>query len=264
MDRRETIRQKLLNQSLAVRTPVLPNVRYELNRQWDEYDSVRNYETDIIKWLKPVIDLTGWYVYPMNGITEGLNWWAGNTEYKIWSAVGEYQWIKHRNSGMAPHWEYQSLPSAIDGNWYDVCGHTKVALDLAYVGSTAVKKIELPDSVEACFYSLSKAFGVRNVRTGWYFTRKPDADLERLVYGAKYYNYHARFVAEKIISNFDIDYVHNKMYPQQKEICDLMSFKPSDSVWLATTMDYEYNKFVRGPSAYCPARICLAEVMTCH
>ena len=247
----------LLNQSLAVRTNVLPEVRKSIEAIPVDFDSVKEYKTNIINWLKPIVDLTGFSVYPINGITEGLDWWWGRSEYKIWSAIGEYQWVDHKLGGMAPHYVYQSIPSAIDGNYCSVDNHTKVALDLAYVGSTAVQKIELHNGVEKLFFSLSKPFGIRNVRTGWYFSRTPDAKREALTHSAKYYNYYAHAVAEHIINNFDIDYVHQTLYNKQKNICEQLNFVPSDSVWLATTTDKEYAKFMRDGET---ARICLAGV----
>jgi hypothetical protein len=247
----------LLNQSLAVRTNVLPEVRNVVNNINPNYDSVRHYKTDIIQWLKPVIDLSEFYVYPTNGITEGLDWWWGRSEYKIWSALGEYQWVDHKRSGMAPHYVYQSIPSAIDGNYCSVNPHVKVALDLAYVGSTNIQKIELHDGVEKVFFSLSKPFGIRNIRTGWYFSKTQDKKREALTHSAKYYNYYAHEVAETVISNFDIDYVYKRLYNKQKAICERLDFIPSDSVWLATTKDKEYAKFMRNGET---ARICLAGV----
>lgn len=250
-------KEKILSQSLAVRTNVLPEVRKVINTVDPDYNSVKLYKTNIIEWLKPIIDLSGFNVYPINGITEGLDWWWGRSEYKIWSAIGEYQWVDHKRNGMSPHYVYQSIPSARDGNYCAVDTHSKVALDLAYVGSTSIQKIELHNGVEKVFFSLSKPFGIRNIRTGWYFTRKPDEKREALTHSAKYYNYFAHAVAETVISNFDIDYVYKQLYTKQREICEQLNFTPSDSVWLATTKEQEYAKFIRDGET---ARICLAGV----
>jgi len=247
----------LLKQSLAVRTTVLPEVRKVIDTVKSDYDSVRHYKTDIVNWLKPIVDLSDFYVYPTNGITEGLDWWWGRSTSKIISATGEYQWVDQKLHGQDPHYVYQSIPSAIDGNYCSVDSHTKVALDLAYVGSTTIQKIELHSGVEKVFFSLSKPFGIRNIRTGWYFTKEPDTKKEALTHSAKYYNYYAHMVAETIINNFDIDFVHNQLYNKQKRICQELDFTPSDSVWLATTEHAEYSKFMRDGKI---ARICLAGV----
>lgn len=253
----EDLKNKILSQSLAVRTPVLSEVRKVIDNVKVDYDSVKSYKTNITQWLKPIVDLSDFYVYPTNGITEGLDWWWGRSEYHIWSAPGEYQWVDHKRGGMAPHYVYQSIPSAIDGNFCAVNSHTKVALDLAYVGSTSIKQIELHKGVDKVFFSLSKPFGVRNVRTGWYFSRTPDAKREALTHSAKYYNYFAHEIAETIISHFDIDYVYNKISTKQKNLCNKLDLIPSDSVWLATSENKEYVKFMRDGKK---ARICLAGV----
>lgn len=246
----------LINQSSAVRTNVLPEVYSKIKSVEPDFSSVRHYKTDIIEWLKPVVDLTGFYVYPMNGITEGLNWWYDKEQRSVEMATGDYQWITStiRNNDKI---FYQSVPSAIDGNIIEVKRDMPVALDLAYVGSTGVRKIEIPDNVEFAFYSLSKSFGVRNIRTGWFFSRKEDKKLDSLISSAKYYNYYAHDVAECIINNFDIDFVHKFLYHKQIEICRQLDFVPSDSVWLACTTNDDYKKFRRFENK---ARICLAGV----
>jgi len=250
----------LLNQSLAVRTNILPEVRAHIGNITPTYDSVVHYKTNIIEWLKPIVDLTDFNVYPMNGITEGLNWWSGTSKYNIWREQGEYQWVDNINGRMHPTIVYQSIPSAVDGNFKTVKTDDPVALDLAYVGSTSVQKITLPDNVQYVFYSLSKSFGISNVRTGWVFCRTPDKKQESLIHSAKYYNYFAHQVAESIISTFDIDFVYKSLYNKQKKVCEEMNFIPSDSVWLATTKDSDYSKFRRKDDI---ARICLAGVYKC-
>lgn len=251
------MKEFLLNQSLAVRTFILPDVEKSIKNIAPTYDSVKEYSTNIVDWLKPIIDLSNFYVYPVNGITEGLNWWTGTSQYNIWSSIGEYQWVKPVGDRLEPAITYQSIPSAIDGNYKNIVTNSPVALDLAYVGSTKIKKLILPDNVEYAFYSLSKSFGVGNIRTGWLFTKHKDLRLHELIYGAKYYNYFAHRIAEQIISNFSIDYVFNQLHKKQLEICDQLNFIPSDSVWLATTTDPAYQKFRRRDDV---ARICLAGV----
>jgi hypothetical protein len=249
------LKEFLLNQSLAVRTFILPDVKHSIEGICPTYDSTQHYKTNIVEWLKPVVDLSGFSVYPMNGITEGLNWWYNRETLGVQMTPGDYQWIENNNR--SPHIFYQSVPSAMDGNFVDVRTDVPVALDLAYVGSTKVKTIEISSNVEHAFYSLSKSFGVGNIRTGWYFSRRPDPKLESLIYSAKYYNYFAHNIAETIISKFDIDYIYNTLNIEQKRVCDALGFVPSDSVWLACTTQDEYKKFRRYKDI---ARICLAGV----
>ena len=163
---------------------------------------------------------------------------------------GDYQ----DTSQQAKRIHYISVPSAIDGNFVDIPQDTPTAVDLAYVGSTQVKRIELPKNVEYVFYSLSKPFGVRNIRTGWIFTKEPDQRLDAITNSAKYYNYFANSIAETIINKFDIDYVWKTLIEKQTKVCNEYNFKPSDSVWLATTDNPAYDKFKRGDVN----RLCLA------
>lgn len=244
----------ILAQSTAVRTNVLGDVRAAVEPLKCDLDGVLHYSTNIVEWLKPIIDLSDFYVYPTNGITEGLNWWMANEQRAIYMDDGDYQWVKEKGSVYDESIKYVSIPSAIDGNFKTVPTHTPVALDLAYVGSTEIKPININKNVEFVFYSLSKPFGIRNIRTGWLFTRQQDFRLEALTHNAKYYNYYARDVAEKIISNFSIDYVYNKLRSKQLEICEKYNFIPSDSIWLGTTNDPQYDKFKRGGVN----RLCLA------
>jgi len=165
---------------------------------------------------------------------------------------GDYQWIKKTGNDML----YISMPSAIDGNIHDIIDDRNIALDLAYVGSTEIRPIEIKN-VERAFYSLSKPFGIRNIRTGWYFTKTEDVRLKNLTESAKYYNYYAHDVAEKIIETFSLDYVYSTLSNQQKEVCKNLDLTASDSVWLATSTKEEYSKFRRQKDI---ARICLAGV----
>lgn len=253
------MKELLLKQSLAVRTFVLPEVEEKIKKISPTYDTVKEYNTSIVDWLKPVIDLSDFYVYPMNGITEGLNWFVGTSDYNISKTQGEYQWIDNITTRKNPYIQYQSVPSAVDGNYKPVAEGDSVALDLAYVGSTQIQKINIHKNVNHVFYSLSKSFGVSNIRTGWYFTRQPDAKLDSLIYQAKYYNYFSNSISEEIINNFDIDYVHSKLHKQQLDVCEKLDFVPSDNVWLATTTKEEYLKFRRVKNI---ARICLSGVYT--
>jgi len=246
------MKETILKQSTAIRTGVLSSVRKVCESVEVDFDSVKHYKTNIKDWLSPVINLKDYFVYPISGITEGLNWWYNQETRTVDIKEGDYQWLKKTGNDML----YISMPSAIDGNIYDVIDDRQIALDLAYVGSTEICPIEIKN-VERAFYSLSKPFGIRNIRTGWYFTKTEDLRLTNITESAKYYNYYAHDIAEKIIETFSLDYVHSKLNAQQKEICTKLDLSPSDSVWLATSTDEEYSKFRRNQDV---ARVCLSGV----
>ena len=82
---------------------------------------------------------------------------------------------------MEPGFWFISNPSAIDGNIIpgkfirSLCdsGH-KVALDLAYAGSTQPHEFDLSDeNIPVAFLSLSKPYGVFRFRMGFTFSREP-------------------------------------------------------------------------------------------
>ena len=70
------------------------------------------------QWLKPVVDLSNFHVYPMNGITQGLDWWFDKERRSVTMERGDYQWIHPKAGTKRIH--YISVPSAIDGNFIDI------------------------------------------------------------------------------------------------------------------------------------------------
>lgn len=247
---------KLLSQSTAVRTSLTSEIQEKILNLKPDLESVTEYSTNIIDWLQPVIDLSSYHVYPMNGITEGLNWWYNREPRSVIVNHGDYQWITPTDRNKEKIL-YISCPSAIHGNYVEIPKDLPVALDLAYVGSANIKKIDISSNVEYVFYSFSKTFGVRNVRTGWLFTKNKDEKLDNLIHGAKYYNYFANQISEEIIKNFSIDYIYKKFVLQQKNLCKDLSILPSDVVWLATSKDKIFDKFERIPNLN---RLCLAKL----
>lgn len=237
-----------------VKSIILPEVQSIIKSLPVEYDFKR-YSTKIKNWLKPVIDLEEFYVYPTNGITEGLTYFTATSQNNVLREQGDYEWVDLITNRLDPPILYVSVPSSIDGNFRAIPANIPIALDLAYVGTTKIQKIPITDNVKYVFYSLSKPFGVNQFRTGWIFTRVFDPKLYNLCYKSNYYNYHAVALAESIIENFSIDYVHQKFYNKQQEVCKKFSLNPSDSVWLATSADQIYKKFVRKNVA----RLCITD-----
>ena len=220
------------------------------------HDEVNHFNADrITEWLEPYCDLSPFgYQYPLNGITEGLNYWMFMEKRTIEMREGDYQWVQGKPEGDVIYWSY---PSSIDGNYHDIPTHKPVILDLAYVASTKIKKFEIPDNVEMVFFSLSKCFGVRNYRIGWAWTREPIRGFELLIRSAKYYNYYSMSLGEKLIE-LPIDLVYNTLEKYQKQLCNELKITPSDTVWLATSEDPIYNIKRRGNN---PARLCLTDAI---
>jgi len=239
-----------------IRSPLSPEV-LDIIRTVEAPTTIKPYTTNIKEWLSPIIDLSGFFVYPTNGITEGLNWFMSTTDKNIVREKGDYEWVDNISNRNEPSYRYISCPSSKDGNYREIPTDVAVALDIAYVGTTLPRKIPMTDNIDYVFYSLSKPFGVNGIRTGWLFTRHKEKKLHRLIYGANYYNHYANAIAEAIIGNFTIDYVYKKYYNKQQEICNQFDLCPSDSVWLATSLSDRYRDFIRADIA----RLCLTSLI---
>jgi len=243
-----------------VDTFILPEVQRELDTIVPKFNGRQEYDTKIKEWLSPIIDLTDFFVYPINGITEGLNWWQGKEERSVYKQDGDYQWISNsKTTSNDPGILYMTCPSAITGSYVDIPTDIPLVLDIAYVGSVPKQKINIGPNVEKVFFSLSKSFGIGNIRTGWYFTRRPDAKLHQIHIKSMYYNYCAFQYAEHLINTYGIDYVHTKLKDIQLQVCSEHNFMPSDCVWLATSPNDEYAAYRRGSSKI--ARLCITKLI---
>lgn len=241
----------IINKSRAVRTFTLPEIQSECFIKPD-LDRVQTYSTNIKDWLSSVIDLSAFEVFPINGITEGLNYWMWNEDRSIKMDKGDYQWVDGKDKGEV---YYISNPSSIDGNYREIPTDIPVVLDIAYVGSAPIQKIEITDNIETVFFSLSKCFGLRNIRTGWLFTRKRFDRLKLLINDAKYYNYYAHDISESLINKFNISYIPDKLKSLQENICKENNLNVSDVVWLATSNSKNYDHLRRGNQN----RVCISQ-----
>jgi len=239
-------KQQILEQPDFIRTfPVAQVEQICRDFRYPDIAKVEPFASNITEWLRPVVDLTGFdYLYPVSGITEGLNYWSQQETRTISRPKHEYMWLPERETGEV---RYISVPDYASGNNRAIPTDVPVALDLAYVGSCDDSvKITVPDNVEKVFFSLSKCFGVRNYRIGYYWSRNPDFQLERLIGNAKYYNYYSMALGEELIRKIKPTDVNAWLRKYQENICQELNLTASDSVWLATTPDPEYNKFRKG------------------
>ena len=118
---------------------------------------LRDTKESIVKYVSPIIDLSEFpFMYPVNGITDGLNTLAVECRNKtIKTFDGEYDWLQlnlpknvNYNTGDVL---YVSNPSSIDGNyisnWNEIINtHQDIALDCAYIGSCRIEKIEINEN----------------------------------------------------------------------------------------------------------------------
>jgi len=256
MNNKQHLVEKILNQSLAIRTfPIRPVEKVVHSHSLEQIDQVKKFKSDITKWLEPVCDLSGFdHLYFTNGITEAMNYWMWQNQGPIQMEKDDYQWVSGSVTGDI---RYVSNPASYDGNYVDIPTDKPVVLDLAYIGSSTPARIEIPDNVIKVFFSLSKSFGLRNYRIGYYWSRKADHRLELIQNSAKYYNYHSASLGEAVISEIGPHDVYKTLRSYQLEICEELDLTPSDSVWLATTDDPQYIQFFRNYTN----RICIADII---
>ena len=248
--------EQILNQSLAIRTFPIREIEDIVNNfTLSDHEEVKVFSSNITEYLKPYCDLSRFdYLYPLNGITEGLNYWMWGEDRPIQIRTGDYVWVKGAAEGDVRYW---TSPASYDGNYYDIPTDKPVVVDLAYLLSTKVTHFEIPDNVEKVFFSFSKCFGLRNYRIGYYWSRTPDRWLEPLNTNAKYYNYYSMGLGEKLIETIPIDLVYNTLHPLQLDICKELNLTPSDTIWLAISNDVLYNKFKRNYTN----RLCIADLI---
>jgi hypothetical protein len=224
----------------------------------------------ITEYLSPVIDLSEFsHMYPVNGITEGLNYLSmENKTKKIQLTPGDYEWLKyvHRPNVVDKEGDilYISNPSAIDGMIYNdtewkkiIDSHKEIALDVAYIGSTKNKQIELNENVKYVFVGLSKMLGVSNLRIGFIFQKNRSISLQALTHQNFYFNPNSLLATLDLLDNFELGYIHKKYNKSQKQICDEYNLKQSDVVYMGTSDDPRYNFWKRDNSN----RLCLTPLL---
>jgi len=203
----------------------------------------------IIKFMSPVINLSEFnFMYPINGITEGLDILA--IEHRnIKVPNGDYEYLKlnpfYGKNSTEPEILYISNPSSIDGNyiknWNEILErNSSIALDAAYAGSAYQKEIKITDTVSYVFVGLSKMFGLQDLRIGYMFSRKPILSLGALLRN-NYFNNNSLKLTTQLFSNFNIDYMFNKYRNVQEKICLENQIIPSDVCYIGTSFDANYN-----------------------
>lgn len=255
----------------AVYSILLPEVKAVLTDSIKEFyvhsankEYLNNNRQRIIKnfrcWIKDIADLSEFhYAYPISGITESINQWLIDYPGSVELLDGEYGWINVQR----PHMigdntsKYISSPFSATGDFLStnkIESTLPTFLDCAFVGSTAKTQITIPKNVQCIAFGFSKGFGVNLFRTGFLFTRTKHKSLDTWL-GPNYHNVVGMHVADKIMQNFDVDYVYNKLRSTQLQICSDNNLTPSDSVFIAKSTDVTHEYYKRGDGTF---RICLS------
>ena len=239
------------------------------------------------KWVSEIVDLKDFeYCYFVNGVTDAIHHWR-ITETRLWQKMcyGEYQYMdligpkstvccdvpgQYMENGRSAipavidndNPLYISVPSAADGNYFDISnqgiGDTPAIVDCSYVGTTKIKKIQLPKNTEQVFFGFSKGFSVVGQRLGLVYSKEPHPLLHRLK-NLECWNYTGVETIRLLITNFAVDYMWHKNIKKQLEICNRLDLTPSDCYFLATSRDSFY-KDARRMRWNDTARLCISDL----
>jgi hypothetical protein len=198
----------------------------------------------------------------MNGVTGSLEQWLLDHPENIYQLPGEYGWLKIQRPWIGDDSQpiataYISNPFSATGNFHEAYKDIDLPtlLDCAFISSTAKKKIEITPNIRAIAFSFGKGFSVNLFRTGFLFSKDPIPALDVWI-GYNYFNTIGLEVSRRIMDNFPVDYVYNKLKDAQKDICEENKLTPSDCVFLATSTDSKYDHYKRedGTNRLCLSR----------
>lgn len=208
------------------------------------------------QWLEPIIDLSAFEgFYHSNGTHSSIEQWMASEQRPICCLRGEYPYpSKLRNITVVNSVEeipdnavvYMSNPFSANGN-YDLRYEqikNPVVLDIAYVGTTKQRSINITPNTEQVFWSASKPFGLGNFRTGYRFSRKKDL-LQENIKDTGYYNLLGIEALNYAISNFTVTELFELYYTTYEKICTRNNLMTTDSFLLAISTDTKYNHLRR-------------------
>jgi len=201
------------------------------------------------KWISSIIDLSDFkYAYITAGATEAINHWRMSDDRPWQFFEGDYEWpqmikpngrkTKYLHSSDVL---YVSNPACSDGNFIEL-NHIKnpVILDCAYLGATAIHKINIPVNTEQVMFSFSKGWGLIGQRCGILYTRDPHPTLEPLK-KVECYHYASAQIMKTIMENYQVDEMYKRFKSTQKQLCDDLELQPSDTYFIATSTDDYYE-----------------------
>ena len=238
------------------------------------------------EWVKDIIDLSDFkFCYFTYGATDAIHHWQ-LTEKRPWQKLcaGEYEYpdfvgtpgkitcdVPGQNmdeqtgrcslkGNIDPNNPlYVSVPSAADGNYFDISYiKAPVILDCMYISSTDKQRINVPKNTEQVFFSFSKGFGLVGERLGLVYTKEPHATLH-LLKEFENWNYTGVRSMQLIMKNFAVDEMWNRYRDKQVQICKDYDITPSNCFYIATSRDKFWSRR-RRMSWNDTARICITSL----
>lgn len=239
----------------AIKDLNLSEYYLSLNERKIIKNKVEQVAVQVRDWLKDIIDLDALpYSYPVSGTHSSIEQWMASETRPIYCLKGEYPYPSHlRKINIVDLVEeipteavvYMSNPFSSTGNYdnryYSIKNAT--VLDIAYVGTTAKKVINLTENTEQVFWSPSKPFGLGNFRAGYKFTKIKDS-LQEQIKDTGYFNLASIDILSIAMSFYSVTELHTKFYNSYTDICTRNNLEASDSFLLASSKNpiHEYFK----------------------
>lgn len=207
-------------------------------------------------WIKQIIDLQDFdYCYFVNGVTDAINQWLLNEDRDWQYLVGDYEYA-HAVTGKGKKVQniqkdlplYISNPCCATGDFIKISQYDcPIILDCAYLGSTAIQKIDIPVNTEQIFFSFSKGWGLIGQRLGLVFSKYKIPSLH-IMKNVECWNFNSVELCHLILDNFDPDTTYYMNRQKQINICESWNFEPSDCFFMAKSYDREYKPRRRVPN----------------
>lgn len=201
--------------------------------------------TSLLKsWLLEYIDLADFeFVYPLDGATQGILYsflktneviGAIDSDYSFVHTLGNCRKISSMEELIQLQHLYISCPYFGTGNFINLQeldnfqNLKSIILDVTWLGTTKIQKMEIPFNVEQVIFSFSKNFGLSQERLGWLFSKKTIGSADKYL-SAGYYNKKIISTTMHIIKKYEPNYIYNLLNERNSQICDQLGIARSDS-----------------------------------
>lgn len=149
-----------------------------------------------------------------------------------------------------------SLPFSNTGNEHDqlkwlldncTALEIPVLVDCAYFGTCKDINFDFTSKcISDVVFSLSKTFPVAHARIGMRLTRIDDDDLMFVYDKINYNNRIGAKLGLELIKQYSPDYIYNKYFEQQKNICNRLDIVPSNTILFGLDYHNRYPEYNRG------------------
>lgn len=236
-----------------------------LNKHLRDPWTVKKFEEYFLVWLKQCsrFQLKGIDDFKYNTFSQGsqeyfLNFYMKYRDKRFRVFKGEYWWHMEVWKNLGLKWAYIedddlgvddvvliSFPFARVGDEHpqqkdllEQCERIgiPVMLDFIYLPNATYDKIQIdltPTCIKSLSFSLSKAFPVANARIALRMTREKMKDPMQISNDENVANRLATGLGLECMKNYNIDYMVEKYFTEQKHWCKILGLKPTKVVHFA-------------------------------